>query len=175
MKKIFNIKVGSITDVITNSSTEVFTVYSDNGIDFIKRMVNNILSLKGGNDLKFDDLFNVRYNFDLNYIVQAGDGVDNLYVVHELSVSELKEWINLGDDDDKKEDFLLNLPYEKLLNICTAYEDDEYDRAGKCINGITVTPKEGIADVNNDIVKSVADILSHLSDGIWSYYAIASY
>ena len=48
MKKIFNIKVGSITDVITNSSTEVFTVYSDNGIDFIKRMVNNILSLKGG-------------------------------------------------------------------------------------------------------------------------------
>ena len=53
--------------------------------------------------------------------------------------------------------------------------DDEYDRAGKCINGITVTPKEGIADVNNDIVKSVADILSHLSDGIWSYYAIASY
>ena len=120
--------MGSITDVITNSSTEVFTVYSDNGIDFIKRMVNNILSLKGGNDLKFDDLFNVRYNFELDYIVESGDGEDNLYVVPELSDSEIKEWINLGDDDDKKKDFLLNLPYEKLLNICTAYEDDEYER-----------------------------------------------
>ena len=41
-------------------------------------MVNNILSLKSGNDLKFDDLFNARYNLDLNYIVEAGDGVDNL-------------------------------------------------------------------------------------------------
>lgn len=171
MKRFFNIKVGSITDVITNSSTEVLTVYSDNGIDFIKKMVNNILSLKGGNDLNFDDLFNVRYNFDLYYIVKSGDGEDNLYVVPELSDSEIKEWINLGDDYNKKEDFLLNLPYEKLSNICKAYE---YYNVGKCINGITVTPKEGIADVNNDIVKSVADILSHLSDGIWSYYATVS-
>ena len=69
------IKIQSISDVITNSSTEIYTVWDRNKIEkTIKDMVNSILNL-GQADLCFDDLFTIEihwkdednwknYNFD---------------------------------------------------------------------------------------------------------------
>lgn len=46
------------SDIITNSSSEVYCVYSEEGIDRIKELVNSILEV-AGSDEKFDDLFEI--------------------------------------------------------------------------------------------------------------------
>ena len=52
-----DIKIQSITDVITNSSTSVFTIYTKNDIKTIKSIVNALLAVNG--DSTFDDLFDI--------------------------------------------------------------------------------------------------------------------
>lgn len=44
---MIKIKIQSISDVITNSSTEVFIVYDSGNIDSIKHIINAILSIDG--------------------------------------------------------------------------------------------------------------------------------
>ena len=46
------------SDVITNSSSEVYCVYDEEGINRIKDLVNSILEV-AGSDKKFDDLFEI--------------------------------------------------------------------------------------------------------------------
>lgn len=59
-----NIKIQSITDVITNSSSSVYTIYYQSDKNTIKHIFNTILSLNS--DLTFDDLFEIkmRLNYD---------------------------------------------------------------------------------------------------------------
>lgn len=52
------IKVQSISDLITNSSTEVFVVYDLTNIDSIKNIVNAILAIDSS--YTFDDLFTIK-------------------------------------------------------------------------------------------------------------------
>lgn len=51
------ITIQSISDIITNSSTEVYTIYTKNDIKTIKSIVNALLAVNG--DLTFDDLFDI--------------------------------------------------------------------------------------------------------------------
>lgn len=51
------LKIQSVSDIITNSSTEVFMVYDDNALKQIKELVNAMLSLNENNKYTFDDLF----------------------------------------------------------------------------------------------------------------------
>lgn len=53
------VKIQSVSDIITNSSTEVFMVYDESAFKSIKELVNAILSL-GGCEKKFDDLFEIK-------------------------------------------------------------------------------------------------------------------
>lgn len=53
------IKIQSVSDIITNSSTEVFMVYDNNAFKNIKELVNAILAL-AGSDQTFDDLFEIK-------------------------------------------------------------------------------------------------------------------
>ena len=58
------IKIQSISDVITNSSTEIYTVWDRNKIEkTIKDMVNSILNL-GQADLCYDDLFTIEIHWE---------------------------------------------------------------------------------------------------------------
>ena len=52
------IKVQSISDLITNSSTEVFVVYDSTNVDSIKNIVNAILAIDSS--YTFDDLFTLK-------------------------------------------------------------------------------------------------------------------
>lgn len=54
-----SIMIQSMSDVITNSSTEVFMVYDSSAFDNIKKLVNAILEL-GGAIERFDDLFEIK-------------------------------------------------------------------------------------------------------------------
>ena len=51
------INIQSISDIITNSSTEVYTIYSIRDKQTIKDIVNAILGV--GSDLRFDDIFDI--------------------------------------------------------------------------------------------------------------------
>ena len=55
---MIKIKIQSISDVITNSSTSVFVVYDEGNIKTIKELVNSILEISG--EYTFDDLFDIQ-------------------------------------------------------------------------------------------------------------------
>ena len=65
-----NIKIQSITDVITNSSSSVYTIYYQSDKNSVKHIFNTILSLNS--DLTFDDLFEIKMKLDY-------DSVEYLY------------------------------------------------------------------------------------------------
>jgi hypothetical protein len=67
------IKTHSVVDVITNSSTVIYTQAGEGTISAIKEMVNALLAL-GESDLTADDLFNF-----------------------ELSDEEVNDWTGYGD------------------------------------------------------------------------------
>lgn len=57
------IEIQSVIDLITNSSTETFTILSDNAESLIKEVVNSIL-LAAKSELTFSDLFVYKEEFD---------------------------------------------------------------------------------------------------------------
>lgn len=57
------IEVQSVIDLITNSSTETFTILSNNAESLIKDVVNSILSV-AKSELTFSDLFVYKEEFD---------------------------------------------------------------------------------------------------------------
>ena len=58
MKK-YIFKIQSVSDIITNSSTEVFMVYDESAFRSIKEIVNAILESTGF-EQRFDDLFEIK-------------------------------------------------------------------------------------------------------------------
>lgn len=65
MKK-YIFKIQSISDIITNSSTEVFMVYDESAFKRIKEIVNAILESTGF-EQRFDDLFEIKVTDEDNY------------------------------------------------------------------------------------------------------------
>lgn len=57
------VKIQSISDIITNSSSEVFVIYDQYGIDKIKEIVNSILKLSKS-EYSCDDLFDIQFEWD---------------------------------------------------------------------------------------------------------------
>jgi hypothetical protein len=53
------VKIQSVSDIITNSSTEVFMIYDEAAFKSIKELANAILAL-GNSDKTFDDLFEIK-------------------------------------------------------------------------------------------------------------------
>lgn len=69
MKRVFCVQ--SISDIITNSSSEVFVLYDDNALKNIKDLVNAVLAA-ADTKLTFDDLFEIQplldeYEFLMDY------------------------------------------------------------------------------------------------------------
>lgn len=64
-----NLKVQSVSDIITNSSSEVFMVYDDKCIKNIKELVNAILSINNA-DVTFDDIFECKISFDKERLLE---------------------------------------------------------------------------------------------------------
>ena len=76
MNKI-TFKVQSVSDIITNSSTEVFMVYNEDSIKQIKELVNAILDLSGNKE-RFDDLFECEITFDKERLLDEYPEYENL-------------------------------------------------------------------------------------------------
>lgn len=53
------IPIQSVTDVVTNSSSEIFVIYRKSDFEFIKELINELLKLVDSNKT-FDDLFELK-------------------------------------------------------------------------------------------------------------------
>ena len=153
---MIKIKIQSISDVITNSSTEVFIVYDSGNIDSIKYIINAILSIDG--HYTFDDLFTIKMN-PAEYVIE------DLY----------KNWEDFFPNDPKPESIddyweVLNaLPQEELNKIEDAWDNCKdhwyYYDTYSFYNGYSVSIKEGIEKTDKlqravDAIRSLDSIFS---------------
>lgn len=70
MKNII-IKIQSVSDIITNSSSEVFMVYNNESFKDIKELVNAILNINKDNKYTFDDLFEIKALLEKEYFLES--------------------------------------------------------------------------------------------------------
>ena len=89
MEKV--IKIQSVSDIITNSSSEVFMVYDADGLERIKELVNAVLSLNENNTYTFDDLFTIEANLEV-----------------EEFLDEYPDFVGLGYEELLREAYLID-------------------------------------------------------------------
>ena len=82
------IKVQSISDLITNSSTEVFVVYDSTNVDSIKNIVNAILAING--EGKFEDYFEFKWIPNTDFLYEKWEE-DKIEIPFEQWVESLPE------------------------------------------------------------------------------------
>lgn len=143
-------KIQSISDIITNSSTEVFVVYDSSNIKSIKDLVDTILSIDG--HYTFDDLFTIKMNLN-------DDVVDEMY----------DSWEDFFPNDPKPEslddywEFLNALPQEELNKIEKVWDNCRdhcyYYDTYSFYEGYSVSIKEGI-EKTDKLQRAVDAILS---------------
>ena len=148
------IKIQSISDVITNSSTEVFIVYDSGNIDSIKHIINAILSIDG--HYTFDDLFTIKMN-PAEYAVEA------LYKYWEDFFPNVPKPESLNDFWE-----VINaLPQEELDKYVDIWEGSQtyYWDAYSFYEGYSVSIKEGVEKTDKlqkavDAIRSLDTIFS---------------
>lgn len=125
------INIQSISDIITNSSTEVFTMYSSSDVNTIKNIVNAILALNS--DITFDDLFKIEMHIS-----------DTVFqYLWENSEQIQKEFPN----EEEFYDYLEALPLEKLSRYEKIWNDVyPYDGYYSFYDGYTVSLKDGVEE-----------------------------
>lgn len=123
------INIQSVSDIITNSSTEVFTMYRSSDINTIKNIVNAILAINS--DVTFDDLFKIEMHIS-----------DTVFqYLWENSEQIQKEFPN----EDDFYDYLETLPVEKLSRYENIWDDVyPYDSYVSFYDGYTVSIKDGV-------------------------------
>lgn len=149
-----NINIQSVSDLITNSSTEVFIVYSENNIADIKRLVNSILSILDPSKT-FDDYFNIEMivNYeDLEYIFNRYWSREEFYDEYP----ELKEFSNI-EDDASREKFLQSLSIDTIERYFDFVNDRSYDNLRYPYSGITITSK-----THDPLIEEVARIINSI-------------
>ena len=154
------IKIQSISDIITNSSTEVFIVYTENNIKSIKDIVNAILAIDS--EYTFDDLFDISMSINIDLLEDCKELEEefkeliDLFEDNSLSLKQtmfkVNKLVNSYDSEKKK----------RLSDILWSYIDkNDYESCIKSpYDGIIITPK----DENNELVSKAAIAISNLSD-----------
>ncbi len=161
-------KIKSLTDVITNSSTEVFTIYNKGAINKVKEMVNSILALSDTtSNLTFDDLFEVDYCFDIYEIEE---------LINQLA-EKLKERGNKEHAEAIKttvttEEELWNYSkqnniYDVVMEIIEEIDNDTYDY--RMVDGIHIKAKNN-PNVDKAKLGKAVEMLNNI-DHIFEQYA----
>ena len=176
MNKNNTIKVKSITDVITNSSTEVFTFYNDGGIKTIKDTVNAILAINSDNKYTSDDQVEIEYAFELDRI--DDDWYDDklcLYLTEDEN-NKLVKYKTSSEYQYRMYDKYLpflnkEVSYESQKKIAFAYEDEDYEKQGTVVCGVDITAKKD-SGIKQEIIDNTVKCLNYISsDSIWEQEA----
>jgi hypothetical protein len=154
--KSIKFNVHSVVDVITNSSTCIYTQATAGSIQSVKDIINSLLAL-GETDLTADDLFDIKITSD-ELIDQRKEMLGDRGTLDEYLGRE----ISWNDDDfDAKIDELYDKieagEYEKPDFWDKGYGDYGFEGDSK----ITVTAK-----IDNSDAKTAAKLLSRL-DGLF--------
>ena len=136
-----DINVQSISDIITNSSTEVFTRFKPSDKQAVKDLVNTILAING--EYVFDDLFTINMEiswYSASIIYENYDEINSKY----NEMADFVRYLETLSDKELK-------PYEQMLWDC-------YDYSPKPLySGIYVDIKEGITE-SEELKKAVGAI-----------------
>ena len=149
---IVDIKVQSITDIITNSSTSIITMYNLKDKQEIKDIVNAILAIEGNHT--FDDFFTIRMLID-DYVAM------DIYQHYE----EYQEKYPTEDDFIA---YLDGLSDEELDHWDDIAKDMTYDPI-TIFNGYTVNIKEGVEETPElkqaiNAIQSISCIFDYEAD-----------
>lgn len=142
-------KIQSISDVITNSSTEAFIVLQTRNLEDIKDLVNQILSISC--NLTFDDLFTINLILDDYTVEQMIEwGVEEFIdftgpVQEDISVSE---YYNILD----------NLPLEKLNALQEYLEETYWDSNPRLFCDICVKAKNPTLERQARAIANIVNI-----------------
>ena len=150
------IKIQSISDVITNSSTEVFVVYDSTNINSIKRIVDSILAIDGS--YTFDDLFTIKMIVSEHAIYKMYKEWDNYFPGKTKPDSE-EDFINSLDSLSDSE--LSTIEDIWANNDCSTY----YWEYNTFYEGYQVNIKEGVE--KSDKLQQAVDAIRSL-DSIFS-------
>jgi hypothetical protein len=108
-------KIIGFSDIITNSSSEVFTIYTEEGLEQIKKIVDAVLKV-GGSELTFDDLFTIELYFDEDW------AWDEYLDEHPDAIRE-------------------NVSTEELLQFCEDHDNECYED-NTLIDGFSIVAKD---------------------------------
>lgn len=150
-----NTKVQSISDLITNSSTEAFVVYDEGNVEDIKNLVNSILSLLDSSKT-FDDYFTIE--MEINY-----DELDSIFWRHREDdklfdkFPEFKTYSELDKDYFK---FLESIPLDRVQEIFDYVNEGSWDRRYRLYEGFVVNAK----DENDPIAQKVAIAINNIDN-----------
>lgn len=152
-----NINIQSISDLITNSSTEAFVVYDAGNIEDIKNLVNAILSLLDPSKT-FDDYFTIE--MQVNY-----DGLNDIF--NELCTNEELyenypelEGYSTIEDYLEQDKYLRSLSTEVVEGYFDYYNEDiYYDNYKYLYEGFLISAK-----VDDPIVQKVASVINNIDN-----------
>jgi hypothetical protein len=97
----YKINLHSMTDLITNSSTTIFTLH-DNSVKPCKELVNEVLALMGS-DKKCDDIFELSVEADLEYATDmVYDRLQDLLDEEEYKALKISDDYSKGYDKVQK-------------------------------------------------------------------------
>lgn len=147
------IKIQSISDIITNSSTEVFCMYSQRDKDEIKKLVNAILAV-GNSAVTFDDLFEIKMDVKWEAAYHIWDHDEEIQQNYK-SEDDFFEFLKTLSDDQLKE-------YEKKISGCYT------DTPMTLYDGYTVSVKQGI--IETETVKKAKEAINYIKN-IFDYEA----
>lgn len=151
-------KIQSISDLITNSSTEVFVVYDESNIKSIKELVNAILSLSG-TDKTFDDYFEISLDIDYDSVVNALDYLER-YIDDEViceKIPEIKGYIELSCYNDQLK-YAASLPKERLIKIIDFHNEEWCTSNYQLYSGISIVAKSDNAEEAARIIDRIDSI-----------------
>jgi hypothetical protein len=147
------IKIQSISDIITNSSTEVFCMYSRHDKEEIKKLVNAILALSNS-VVTFDDLFEIKMDINWDAAYHIWDNDEEISEKYE-SEEALFEFLKTLNDEQLKE-------YEQKFEGCYT------DVPMSLYDGYTVSVKPGV--VETETVKKAKEAINYIKN-IFDYEA----
>lgn len=147
------IKIQSISDIITNSSTEVFCMYSQRDKEEIKKLVNAILAISNST-VTFDDLFEIKMDVNLEAAYRIWDNDEEIQQKYEMD-DDFFEFLKTLDDDQLKE-------YEKKM--AGRYSDTPMT----LYDGYTVSVKSGVTET--ETIKKAKEAINYIKN-IFDYEA----
>ncbi len=147
------INIQSISDLITNSSSEAFVVYDKGNVASIKELIDSVLSLLDPSKT-FDDYFEIEMHInyaDLEDIFDTCCRKEDLYEDYP----ELKKYNLL--DSSKQSKYLESLSTEVIKKYFDLYNDKSYDRFYYMYEGFSISAK-----IKDPIVEKVAAVINRV-------------